>query len=776
MHKIIHGDSEMELGFFEDNSIDSVVTDPPYGISFMNKHWDYDVPTVDLWREVYRVLKPGGHALVACGTRTQHRMAVNLEDAGFEIRDVIAWVYGCLSADTEVLTEFGFMSYERIRKTKNIRILAYDPKTDAYHYETPEKWNEYQVKDTCFRVQSDHTDQIVSRNHRCLIERKGDLLFEFAENIAQEREASIPFLESVPVLRDSVPGLHKGAGRPEQSVQPGLCCENGIQSKTGEDKADGAEENGSCEMRELRERNMEAVSVAEESKNPDLLAGMQRRIQGQGMEIVCAHGPEILETGFGGCSCSADDGVNKPGVERRNNVSEEKGVLRGSATEIREMPGGICADGAKGWIRTGIQTSGCSSDIQAAYENGSGSPHRPQPDEQRAAEPDAICHEQGSQTLRSRKSYKTTLATFTPIVYIGIIFCPTVSTGAFVARRNGKIFITGNSGFPKSLDISKAIDKAAGAERGVVGRIKRDAGSKSEHAFENSRELEYDLTAPATDEAKQWDGWGTALKPAMELWTLARKPLGEKTVAANVLKHGTGGLNIDGCRVETDEVLNYGTGKKSNVGFKTSLQNDNRPEYDGKGRFPANLIHDGSDEVVGLFPDTKSGKMKQDIEGGEFNVYGKQYPRSVETIGDSGSAARFFYCAKASKADRNEGLEEFELKPKAQGNQAQAELKRGNIEWDAGTSGMNKVKMVANNHPTVKPTALMRYLVRLITPPGGTVLDPFAGSGSTGKGAILEGFDVVLIERDEQYIPIIEGRCAHAAAQVETLETVDPLS
>lgn len=741
MHKIIHGDSEMELGFFEDSSIDSVVTDPPYGISFMNKHWDYDVPTVDLWREVYRVLKPGGHILVACGTRTQHRMTVNIEDAGFEIRDVIAWVYGCLSADTEVLTEFGFMSYERIRKTKNIRILAYDPKTDAYHYETPEKWNEYQVKDTCFRVQSDHTDQIVSRNHRCLIERKGDLLFEFAENIAQEREASIPFLESVPVLRDSVPGLHKGAGRPEQSVQPGLCCENGIQSKTGEDKADGAEENGSCEMRELRERNMEAVSVAEESKNPDLLAGMQRRIQGQGMEIVCAHGPEILETGFGGCSCSADDGVNKPGMEGRNNVSEEKRILRGSASEIREMSGGICADGAKGWIRTGIQTSGCSSDIQAAYENGSGSPHRPQPDEQRAAEPDAICHEQGSQTLRSRKSYKTTLATFTPIVYIGIIFCPTVSTGAFVARRNGKIFITGNSGFPKSLDISKAIDKAAGAEREVTGPKLLPNGREHHfnigfgegEGFKSDAADRYN-TAPATGEAKQWEGWGTALKPAMELWTLVRKPLGEKTVAANVLKHGTGGLNIDGCRVETDEVLNYGTGKKSNVGFKTSLQNDNRPEYDGKGRFPANFIHDGSDEVVGLFP-------------GE----------------DGKSTARFFYCAKASKADRNEGLDHMPLKV-AGGMAGRADGSMGSITYNN------------NNHPTVKPTALMRYLVRLITPPGGTVLDPFAGSGSTGKGAILEGFDVVLIERDEQYIPIIEGRCAHAAAQVETLETVDPLS
>lgn len=212
------------------------------------------------------------------------------------------------------------------------------------------------------------------------------------------------------------------------------------------------------------------------------------------------------------------------------------------------------------------------------------------------------------------------------------------------------------------------------------------------------------------------DGWGTALKPACEFFTLCRKPLSEKTVAANVLKWGTGGINIDGCRVGTETRHNPSAGNSDREKWRM-----NTSETEGRettGRFPANLIHDGSQQVLELFPETKSGKMKQKIEGGEFNVFGKQYPRNVETIGDSGSAARFFYCPKASKKDRDEG----------------------------------------NHHPTVKPTALMQYLCRLITPTGGVVLDPYMGSGSTGKAAVKEGFSFVGCEVDEDYYKIATAR------------------
>jgi len=324
MINLLHGDCLEQMKTLEDNSVDSIVSDPPYGISFMAKKWDYDVPSVDVWKEAMRVLKPGGHALIACGTRTQHRMVVNIEDAGFEIRDVVSWIYG--------------------------------------------------------------------------------------------------------------------------------------------------------------------------------------------------------------------------------------------------------------------------------------------------------------------------------------------------------------SGFPKSLNIHKKDERCP-------------------------------------------DGWGTALKPSSEFFTLCRKPLSEKTIAANVLKWGTGGINIDGCRVGTETLPSQKAGQ-SKIG---TFERDNMVTPERQGRFPANLIHDGSQEVLELFPETKSGKMKQKIEGGEFNVFGKQYPRDVETIGDSGSAARFFYCAKASKKDRDEG----------------------------------------NNHPTVKPTALMSYLCRLITPTGGVVLDPYMGSGSTGKAAIREGFSFVGCELDKDYFDIATARINH---------------
>ena len=373
MINLLHGDCLEQMKTLDDNSVDSIVSDPPYGISFIAKKWDYDVPSVEVWREAMRVLKPGGHALIACGTRTQHRMVVNIEDAGFEIRDVVSWIYG--------------------------------------------------------------------------------------------------------------------------------------------------------------------------------------------------------------------------------------------------------------------------------------------------------------------------------------------------------------SGFPKSLNISKALDKAAGAEREVVGKRVRMGDSKS-YSSDNTKSLKCtsedvgDITAPATESAKQWDGWGTALKPACEFFTLARKPLSEKTVAANVLKWGTGGINIDGCRVGTSgatKKVNTEECRESLGKYGDGLNGGTVSKLDA-GRFPANLIHDGSQEVLELFPETKTGSIKPHKNEGSSFQASKEITGSHK--GDSGSAARFFYCPKASKKDRNEG----------------------------------------NNHPTVKPTALMAYLCRLITPTGGVVLDPYMGSGSTGKAAVQEGFSFVGCELDKDYFDIATAR------------------
>jgi site-specific DNA-methyltransferase (adenine-specific) len=290
------------------------------------------------------------------------------------------------------------------------------------------------------------------------------------------------------------------------------------------------------------------------------------------------------------------------------------------------------------------------------------------------------------------------------------------------------------SGFPKSHDISKAIDRQAGAEREVVG-ISNNAiagGTGKHNGVDNSYgyKEEFDITAPATEEAKQWEGWGTALKPAYEPILLARKPI-PTTVADNVLTHGVGGLNIDECRVGTGsgetKTVQYPNIKGNNYSQGNELYNErNNVEYQvtDNGRFPANIIHDGSEEATSDMWDN-------------------------ETDND---ASRYYYTAKTSKKDRDEGL-----------------LR------DAITVGDGRNKSIDNAfqrgetprrniHPTVKPTDLMQYLIRLIAPKGATVLDLFMGSGSTGKAAMIENverdanYHFIGIDRTEEYMPIAEAR------------------
>jgi site-specific DNA-methyltransferase (adenine-specific) len=398
--RLYHENCLKILPGLEANSIDSIVTDPPYGLSFMGKKWDYDVPTVEIWKECLRVLKPGGHMLAACGTRTQHRMAVNIEDAGFEIRDVVSWIYG--------------------------------------------------------------------------------------------------------------------------------------------------------------------------------------------------------------------------------------------------------------------------------------------------------------------------------------------------------------QGFPKSQDISKAIDKAAGAEREVIGHKDYSApdirGNSYDQSHVSDRErLGVPITKAATSEAQKWSGWGTALKPACEFWTLARKPLSESTIAKNVLKHGTGGLNIDQSRIgyqsEADFESAKGGDSASNKG-KEFLASKGAMKQSEKisatGRFPANVI---LDEEAGKILDGQTGELTSGKPGirrkphsgaDRIGQLGTQpVGERVESgFGDTGGASRFFYCAKSSKSDRNSGLPEG----------------------------------VVSTHPTVKPIKLMEYLIKLITPEGGVVLDPFMGSGTTGVACSNLDFSFIGIEMNYDYIKIAEARTADGFA------------
>lgn len=329
--------------------------------------------------------------------------------------------------------------------------------------------------------------------------------------------------------------------------------------------------------------------------------------------------------------------------------------------------------------------------------------------------------------------------------------------------RDGLMWVYG-SGFPKSLNVGKAIDKAAGATREVLGAA---AGAATQNTSSLGKFAPtYDVTEPATDAAKQWDGWGTALKPAHEPIVLARKPLAG-TVAANVLAWGTGALNIDASRVGTSGARN--NGRRAQGEYDNSAQKfgdfgaTERTDY-GKGRWPANLLltHDarcGGVCVAGCpvaVLDQQSGVRTsglmlagQQTRGYDGPSMGKFNPSVVAntTYGDSGGASRFFtqagwepdldgdagflYCAKPGKKERNAGLDHLEG---------------------------------GNSHPTCKPASVMGWLIRLLAPPGGVVLDPFLGSGTTAVAAVREGFRFIGVEMTPEYIPILEGRIHHAEA------------
>lgn len=349
------------------------------------------------------------------------------------------------------------------------------------------------------------------------------------------------------------------------------------------------------------------------------------------------------------------------------------------------------------------------------------------------------------------------------------------------------------TGFPKSLDVSKAIDAAAGAERAVVGSVERPAFSNGRgHGRDENGPIyrgvngghlgqtTIDITAPATDAAQQWAGWGTALKPAQEPIVLARKPFPKgATVAANVLAHGTGGINVDACRIGWASEADREHGRpasfsKARESFATEssagtfTMRDRSSEdpiavQSAAGRWPANVL---LDEAAAAMLDVQSGISKSPAglvtQGGDhFSIGSEARTRGtkVQGKGDTGGASRFFYVAKASRAEREAGLDHLpvrsggELTDRVDGSQGLNSPRAG-----PGRKGGRR-----NHHPTVKPIELMRYLVRLVTPPGGFVLDPFAGSGTTGIAAALEGARFLGCELDPEFVTIAQARIAHWA-------------
>jgi DNA modification methylase len=491
-YKILHGNNLDILPTLADNSIDSIVTDPPYELGFMGKKWDSSgiAYSVELWQQCLRVLKPGGHLLSFGGTRTYHRVAVAIEDAGFELRDSIAWLYGS-----------GFPKSLDVSKA--------------------------------------------------IDKRGGESIGWFGEWLRAWRK------------------------------------QNNISQKE--------------------------VAALFPSKSGNLT----------------------------GCVANWELGLNLPTAEQ-----------------------------------------------------------------------------------------------FT-----------------IICRHFNLPF--------------ESIEEA---QREVIGSKMSGIANKDEkerHTIGASKAIQVDITAPATPEAQQWQGWGTALKPAFEPVIVARKPI-EGTVANNVLKWGTGGLNIDGSRIGTETISTHNAPKGSFAGGEPDRGSDTSSYKEHTGRWPANII---LDPYTAELLDEQSGQRqagafpkRADRTTNEIFKYGLQ-ERDERINLDSGGASRFFYVAKASKRDRNEGLEDLPEKIKPYGNR-----EIDDVPEDGDRPGSVNDKFTTqpakNFHPTVKPTSLMEYLIKLVTPPNGTVLDPFTGSGSTGKAAILQGFDFIGIEMTEEYLPIIEGRLKHAEAIV----------
>lgn len=528
---IHHGCCLDILKTLQENSVDAIVTDPPYGLSFMGKKWDYDVPKVEVWREIMRVLKPGGHALIACGTRTQHRMAVNIEDAGFEIRDVISYLYGS--------------------------------------------------------------------------------------------------------------GFPKSLNVQKSARSAGIGCD--------------CEPKAKLEMPSMSNANVQKTVSIEETEDGSLQSGLQE----QNIQTSRTEGAKP-ESSNGKESC----------MEGRSDLQENQGELH--RTEVCAMSEAILGDGTQGRLHNGTSFSDGAELGSDAEPNRSSSPQGPQHSEQLNNQSGIICEQRRTQTC----------------------------------------------------------------------------GSCGKAIFD--------------------PGLGTALKPACEFWTLARKPISEKTVAANVLKWGTGGLNIDASRVSGEYKWRASDSRDfGESSFKSGSFGDGP---NAQGRFPANLILD--EEAAAMLDE-----QTKNLHGAGFKIHdnfvGNKGSKNINLgggitsnrFGDTGGASRFFYVAKASKSERNAGLE-IASKQNAQidgailneddsGNPNTRGRKANPIDCVTQNKKLHKE---GNFHPTVKPIKLMAYLCRLITPPNGIILDPFMGSGSTGVAAKNLGFEFIGIEREAEYVEIAKRR------------------
>lgn len=664
------------------DSIDALVTDPPAGISFMNKAWDkfrardafvdFITQTALEW---YRVLKPGAHGLVWALPRTAHWTTWALEDASFEIRDKHLHLFGCLTTDVDVLTPAGWVRGIDVKVGDTIAQWdavsnAITPVAVLETFRAP--WSGKLV-----HFHNADTDQLVTPNHRVFY-RKG-LWRRWSAYCVQEAAA----ITHRSPIRLPLAGVHDGPGigGEDYAALLGWVWTDG-----------GFDMPGTGVGVRIYQSSVNRGNVA----TIDALLmrlGAHRRYSYARTYVSRRHGLKAYDavTWFISGALAERIRTDIPNkhptyallwsmslVEKRAFLDA---ALHGDGTQSAKGSWAFEQKAAsdREWFVTLLSLvgwRGCNY-TRTARDGGTVS-----------------VTQHSDTTLNPAQLGKTA-------TYVGDVWCVRVPSGAFVARRNGKVFITGNSGFPKGLNVGKAIDEKLGAVRQVV-------------------------TAPATAEAARWEGWSTSMKPAYEEWILIRKPL-EGTVVDNVLKYGTGAMNIGGCRIEVsgqrpaimpDRGRFIGTTYAG--GADGSLVGSRAAGTTTQGRWPAHL---SLDEEAAAMLDAQSGSVgaAAPVQGDEpsastANAYNKRKRVKGAFHADSGGASRFFYVAKAPKSDKTAG------------------------------------GLVENDHATVKNTELMRWLVRLITPPGGVVLDSFMGSGSTGAACALEHVSFIGFDLDAHFV------------------------
>lgn len=707
---LYHGDCLDVLRELPDASVDAVCTDPPYALEFMGSTWDgWSTPAAfqewcTQWAtECLRVLKPGGHMLAFGGSRTWHRLASAVEDAGFEIRDSIAWLYGCHDDQTEVLTRRGWVNGLDLAADDDVAQWSIDGTVELVR---PTARQRYDYDGDLIAFRNADVDQLVTPNHRVYrqVSERRQIAGKRAAAWSDWQVDQAADINRWQPMRLPAAGIHDGPGVGGTDYA----------ALIGWVWAEGSFDPSGTGVR-VYQSSTNAPLVDEIAALFDRLGAHKRYDYVREWKGRPYTATTWFITGDLARRVRADLPGKSPTYELLwRMTSDEKRALWDAAMK---------GDGSKAqrafwqksrvdleWAQALLASIGCRGKI--------------------ADDPRGVIHWTDRPTVELQARH---LAAAEPVPYLGEVWCVTVPSGAFIVRRSGRVSVSGNSGFPKSLDVSKAIDKDAGHWRGRAGEVESGNGSVSGGNYART-----DKGAPVTPAAEQWQGWGTALKPAFEPIVVGRKPLAG-TVAANVLAHGTGALNIDGCRVDVSDgdPLRAATYVGSNpgtaghtMGDGWANQGESVPMWGGKGRWPANVLLDDS-QAAEL--DRQSGESKSPPVGSVANTKGgntigtfahEGRAPSPNGHGDTGGASRFFptfrYEAKAPASER----------PRVDG--------------------------VA--HPTVKPLTLMSWLVRLVTPPGGTVLEPFAGSGTTAEACVLEGVQCIAIEREAEYLPLITAR------------------